>query len=306
MTGDAVARPADRHGGADQGTGRELRESELSPLGLKTRVFERGPTGAEEAVVLLHGHPGSAEDWHLLMARLPDSVRAVAFDLPGFGKAEAPKEWDYSAGTYATYFAAAFSELGIERAHLVMHDLGGVGVMWGAAYPRSFASAVLIDTGILLDFRWHPVARLYRTWPVGELMTALTNRTGFRAVMRLYNPQPRKLGAEVVDRWWRDYDLRTRRAALGFYRAAPPEAMQRLVAPLRRLDRPALVVWGAHDPAVPVVQAERQRESFPSAEVVVFEDSGHWPYLDDPERAAAVIVPFLEREQAREEAPARA
>jgi pimeloyl-ACP methyl ester carboxylesterase len=274
----------------------ELREGELSPLGLRTRVFERGPTEAEEAIVLLHGHPGSAEDWQSLMPRLPDSARAVAFDLPGYGKAEKPKEWDYSAGTYATYFAAAFSELGIKRAHLVMHDLGGVGVMWGAAHPQSFASAVLIDTGILLDFRWHPVARLYRTWPIGELMTALTNRTGFRAVMRLYNPQPRKLPRAIVDRWWQDYELQTRRAALGFYRAAPPEVMERLVEPLRRLDRPALVVWGAHDPAVPVEQAERQRQSFPSAEVVAFKDSGHWPYLDDPKRAAAVIVPFLERQ----------
>jgi pimeloyl-ACP methyl ester carboxylesterase len=283
----------------------ELRQRELTALGLRTRVFERGPAEAEEAVVLLHGHPGSAEDWHSLMGRLPDSARSVAFDLPGFGKAEKPKEWDYSAGTYATYFAAAFWELGIKRAHLVMHDLGGVGVMWGAAYPESFASAVLIDTGILLDFRWHPVARLYRTWPLAEAMTALTNRAGFRAVMKLYNPQPRKLPPEIVDRWWQDYELRTRRAALGFYRAAPPEVMQRLVEPLRRLDRPALVVWGAHDPAVPVEQAERQRQSFPSAEVVVFEDSGHWPYLDDPERAAEVIVPFLERHLSLEGAAAR-
>jgi pimeloyl-ACP methyl ester carboxylesterase len=45
---------------------------------------------------------------------------------------------------------------------------------------------------------------------------------------------------------------------------------------------------------VPVEQAERQRQSFPSAEVVILEESGHWPHLDDPEGAAAAIVPFLE------------
>jgi pimeloyl-ACP methyl ester carboxylesterase len=273
-----------------------MRERELTALGLRTRLFEAGPSEAETAVVFLHGHPGSAEDWHALMPRLPSSARAVAFDLPGFGKADKPKEWDYSAGTFATFLAAAFSELGIRRAHLVMHDLGGIGVAWGAAHPEAFASAVIIDTGILLDFRWHPVARLYRTRPIGEVMTALTNRPGFRFVMRLYNPQPRKLPAEVVDRWWQDYDLRTRRAALGFYRATPPVSMERLVEPLRKLDVPALVVWGAHDPAVPLEQADRQRESFPSAEVVVLEDSGHWPYLDDPDGAAEAILPFLERQ----------
>jgi hypothetical protein len=41
-----------------------------------------------------------------------------------------------------------------------------------------------------------------------------------------------------------------------------------------------------------------RRQSFPSAEVVVFEDSGHWPFLDDPERAAQLIVPFLRRQVA--------
>jgi pimeloyl-ACP methyl ester carboxylesterase len=274
----------------------EFRESELMAFELRTRVLEVGPPQAEEAVVFLHGHPGSAEDWRALLDRVAPFGRGVAFDLPGFGKAEKPMDLDYSAGTYATYIDLALHELGINRAHLVMHDLGGVGVVWGATHPEAFASAVLIDTGILLDFRWHPIGRLYRTRPAGELMTALTIRPAFRAVMRLYNRQPRKLPSSVVDRWWEDYDLSSRRAALRFYRATPPLVMERLVEPLRRLDVPALVVWGAHDPAVPVEQAERQRESFPSAEIVVLEDSGHWPYLDDPDGSASVIIPFLERQ----------
>ncbi len=109
----------------------------------------------------------------------------MAFDLPGFGVAEKARDLDYSAGTFATFIDLALRELGIRRAHLVMHDLGGVGVVWGVTHPEAFASAVLIDTGILLDFRWHPVARLYRSRPIGDLMTALTTRAAFRAVMRL-------------------------------------------------------------------------------------------------------------------------
>jgi pimeloyl-ACP methyl ester carboxylesterase len=62
------------------------------------------------------------------------------------------------------------------------------------------------------------------------------------------------------------------------------------------LDRPALVLWGRHDRACPVEQAELQRRSFPRAEVAVLEDSGHWPFIDDPDGAAAHIIPFLERQ----------
>jgi pimeloyl-ACP methyl ester carboxylesterase len=89
------------------------------------------------------------------------------------------------------------------------------------------------------------------------------------------------------------YDRGTRRAAMRFYRATPAEVMGALTSVLRPLNRPALVLWGANDPFVPVEQADRQRVSFPSAKVVVLADSGHWPHIDDPESAARVIAPFL-------------
>jgi pimeloyl-ACP methyl ester carboxylesterase len=285
---------------ARDSAGAEVTSRPIAVLGgLRTRVLEAGPAEDEEAVVFLHGHPGSAEDWTDLLSRAGSFARAVALDLPGFGEAEKlrpGKAWDYSAGSYTVFLAAALRELEIRRAHLVMHDLGGIGLLWGVIDPDAFASAVIIDTGVLIGFRWHPAARLYRAPVVGELMALLTNRRGFRAVLRLYNPQPRELPAHFVERWYDRYELNSRLAALNFYRATPAPAFERLREPLRRLDRPALVVWGRHDPAVPVEQAERQRESFPSAEVVVFEDSGHWPYLDDPERAAEAIVPFLRRQ----------
>jgi pimeloyl-ACP methyl ester carboxylesterase len=268
---------------------------ELRALGLRVPVLQGGPAGADEAVVFLHGSPGSSHDWDDLLPRVAAFARVVAFDFPGYGGADRPADWDYSPGGYATFIAAALAELGIERAHLVMHDLGGVGALWAAAHPESFASAVVIDTGVFIGFRWHGFARLTRAPVLGEAMAASTTRLGFRTVMKHYNPQPRKLPEEFLERWWRDYDRGTRRAGVHFYRAAPPSSIERLAPTLRQLDRPALVVWGAHDRFLPVEQAELQKKSFPSAEVVIFEDSGHWPFLDDPGRAAEVIVPFIRR-----------
>jgi pimeloyl-ACP methyl ester carboxylesterase len=82
---------------------------------------------------------------------------------------------------------------------------------------------------------------------------------------------------------------------LELYRnTADPNDLAELLAPtFRELDRPALVVWGAGDPYLPVGYAERNLEAFPSAELVILEGSGHWPWIDDPESAAGAIVPFL-------------
>lgn len=269
-----------------------VRSCRIEAVGLSTRVLEAGPAGQDEAVVMLHGSPGSADAWSDLLPRVGEFARAVAFDLPGFGEASRPAGWEYSPHAYSLFLAGVLAELGIRRAHLVMSDVGGSAVLWAVAHPEAFASAVLIDSGVLIGFRWHAVAKLHRSPVVGALMPRL-GRAGFGSVFRAAEPG---LPRAVVREWRRGWDAGTRRAMLRFYRATPASAFARLAPALRRLDRPALVLWGARDRFVPVEQAERQRESFPRARVVVFEDRGHYLHVEDPERVAAEAVPFL-REQ---------
>jgi len=66
-----------------------------------------------------------------------------------------------------------------------------------------------------------------------------------------------------------------------------------LARALRPLDRPALVIWGSHDRYLPLWLAERQREAFPSASVVVLADSGHFPFADDPAGVQNALLPFV-------------
>ena len=114
-----------------------------------------------------------------------------------------------------------------------------------------------------------------------------TNRGGRR-------PLPR----EFTDRLYSHNDRGQRRAVLQLYRATnnPNKLRELTAAQFRELDRPALVVWGRHDPFLPVDQAEANRDGFPRAQIAILEDSGHFPFADDPEGTARVVVPFL-REQ---------
>ena len=74
---------------------------------------------------------------------------------------------------------------------------------------------------------------------------------------------------------------------------------ERLSPLLRELDRPALVIWGRRDRFVPYEHAEQQRLTFPSARVEVFDDSFHYPHLDDVERTRGLVIPFLREQLAR-------
>jgi menaquinone-9 beta-reductase len=262
--------------------------------GLTVPVSSVGDPESTEAVVFVHGNPGSRRDWDDLLTRVAPLSRALALDMPGFGHADKPESFDYTVAGYGRFLGVALDQLAVERAHLVLHDFGGPwGLEWAAGNPDRLASVVLINTGVLINYRWHYLARIWRTPIAGEAFQATTTRSGLRTALRHGNP--RGLPRAFVDRMYDDMDAGTTRAILSLYRATgdPGAVGRRQADALRPLDRPALVVWGAHDPYIPVAMAERQREAFPSAEVAILDDSGHWPFADDPEAVGRLVEPFL-------------
>jgi pimeloyl-ACP methyl ester carboxylesterase/flavin-dependent dehydrogenase len=262
--------------------------------GISTPLSAAGDPDRSEAIVFVHGNPGSRRDWDDLLARVGPFARALAFDMPGFGRADKPEDFDYTVEGYARFLDSALDQVGVDQAHLVLHDFGGPwGLEWASQHPGRFASAVLINTGALIDYRWHYLARIWRTSVVGEAFQATTTRSGLR--MALKHGNPRGLPRAFTDRMYDDADAGTRRAVLRLYRATddPATMGRRQAAQLKPLNRPALVVWGAHDPYIPVSMAERQREAFPGAELVILDGSGHWPFADDPDAVGRPVEEFL-------------
>lgn len=271
-----------------------VRSGEIVVAGLRSPTIEAGSPGAREAVVFVHGNPGSRLDWYDLVARVGTFARAVAFDAPGFGRADKPRSFDATVPGYASFIGDALGELGIDRAHLVLHDFGGAwGLAWAATHPDAFASVVIVNAPPVSGYSWYLLAKVWRTPVAGELLHWTLTPPTFRWLTRRGNPKG--LPAEAVERMRRDYDRGTQRTVLRLYRSTDAEHM--VPAPpslFASLDRPALVVWGSHDVYIPNRFAEQHRESFPSARVAYLPQSGHFPILDDPEGVAAQVVPFLQ------------
>ncbi|HEU5062312.1 MAG TPA: alpha/beta hydrolase [Solirubrobacterales bacterium] len=274
-----------------------VERSSLLAGGTRTRLVQAGPAESPEAVVFVHGNPGSADDWERLVAAAAGTgMRAVAFDLPDFGETVAPLDFEHTVFDYAGFVGEALSELGIERVHLVIHDFGGpIGLVWAMAHPDALASVTLIDTGLLPGYRWHVLARVWRAPLAGEALQAAASRPFFRFLVN--QKEPRGLPREFVERMYDQYDRRTRRAVLKLYRATPDPgaASESLIGLFRPRDLPALVIWGEDDAYLPSDFAVRQREAFPSADVHVLPASGHWPFADAPETVERLLVEFLEQ-----------
>ncbi|MFT3866451.1 MAG: alpha/beta hydrolase [Solirubrobacterales bacterium] len=274
------------------------RRRRFEAAGTSSRLVEAGPPEASTAVVFLHGNPGSCDDWEPLIGAIgATGRRALAFDLPDFGETAAPAGFEHTVPGYAAFVEAALAALGVERLDLVLHDFGGpIGLAWTATDADRLDSLTLIDTGVLPGYKWHRLARIWRTPVLGELFQAIITRRAFRA--NINRTEPRGLPDAFVDAMYDHYDRRTKRAVLKLYRTtdAPGSPDPGLVAALRERDPPALVIWGGGDPYLPRSYAERQKEFLPRAEVNVLPHSGHWPFADDPAEVERLLLAFLARE----------
>lgn len=280
---------------SERTTETRVERSSLLAGGTRTRLVQAGPAEASEAVVFIHGNPGSADDWVGLAGTAAKvGKRAVAFDLPDFGETVAPDGFEHDIPGYAGFVDQALTELEVERAHLVLHDFGGpIGLYWAAAHADALASITLIDTGVLPGYRWHSLARVWRTPVLGELFQATATRPAFRFLLN--RNEPRGLPRDFVEAMYDHYDRRTRKAVLKLYRATddPGGMSEALVQLFAEREIPALVIWGEQDAYLPSSYAERQREAFPAAEVHVLPASGHWPFADAPDTVERIFTDFL-------------
>lgn len=249
-----------------------------------------------EAVVFVHGNPGSGSDWSSLLPEVAKFSRAIAPDMPGFGQSAKPQDFNYTIEGYATHLDSILKELAVDRAHLVLHDFGGPwGLAWAAMNPTKVASLSLVNVGVLKGYSWHYLAKIWRTPLVGEFMMATTTRPGFSMLLKHGNP--RGLPKSYLDEMYDNFDKGTKRAVLRLYRATSElgEAADFLHSTLAPLNLPTLVVWGKCDPYIPYRFAQQQKDTFPSAEIHYMEDSGHWPFVDNPADFDAIVLPYLQR-----------
>jgi pimeloyl-ACP methyl ester carboxylesterase len=125
---------------------------------------------------------------------------------------------------------------------------------------------------------------------LGEVVMGLTTRWTLKLLSREANATPGPLPDHLLDSAVAHFDQGTQRAILRLYRSAPADVLAAAGRDLGRLECPALVVWGARDPYIPVAMAHAYGEALPHATVRVVEDAGHWPWLDRPELVGEIAA----------------
>jgi pimeloyl-ACP methyl ester carboxylesterase len=276
-----------------------MKMQHLSIHGHRVAVYTAG-TGP--VVLLVHGMAGSSATWRHVVPALAQCFTVVAPDLLGHGESGKPRRSEYSLGAHANVLRDLLNVLGHERATFVGQSLGG-GVAMQLAYqfPERCERLVLVGSGGLGQ-EVNVILRAL-TFPGAEFVFPLLCAPQLRNVGNAVASWLRGAGlraAPAVEEIWRSYaslaEADTRRA---FFRTLHSviDLRGQAVAATDRLyltsQVPTLVVWGARDPIIPVSHAIAAHEAMPGSRLVIFDEVGHFPHCEDPERFVEVLVDFI-------------
>ena len=233
-------------------------------------VAWRSARGGDPPILSLHGVPDSSELWTPFLER----AGGIAPDLPGFGRSAKRGDLDYSIAGYADWLERFCDHVGLDRIRLAVHDWGAVGLAFAQRAPERIERLVAIDAvPFLPGYRWHPIARVWRTPVAGEIAMGLA----IGPIVRRLLPDGR---AEPV---LEHFDPGTQRAILRLYRSSPPEVLAAAGRDLGAIAAPALVLHGARDRYIPARFADGPVAALGDGRAEHVEGAGHWPWLDRPE-----------------------
>lgn len=270
------------------------------------RAYRIGGSGP--ALLLIHGMADNSSTFEPLFEQLARDYTVIAPDLLGHGGSDRPRA-DYSLPAFANAMRDLLLYLGIDRATLVGHSLGGgIAGQFTYQFPEMVERLVFVNTGGVTR-SVSPVLRAV-SLPLSEIAIRSLAIPGVlpaaSAALGLLGRVPAKIFVDNAE---------CARVLAGMPHAGTPRAFARtlraVVDPwgqiVTMLDRtyladsvPVLVVWGAEDPIIPVQHAHLLHAALPASRLEIFDGAGHFPFRTDPDRFVRVLRAFLtETEPAR-------
>lgn len=251
---------------------------------LSTVDVGRGP-----AVLFAHGTPTWSFEWRHALKALQATHRCIAPDHLGFGLSPRPADADYRPEAHAQRWAAFIEALQLDRYTLVAHDFGGPIALDAALdHPERLERVVLFNT----------IAWPFTDDPALARGARLADSSLFRWLYRHLNlsfvisrsawgrgPRPATLWRQYAQ-VFPDADSRERVLfALARSLAGSTPFFRSIWERRARLDKtPVHLVWGLRDRTFTPSVLQRFRDTWPHATVTTFDDAGHWPHEEEPER----------------------
>jgi proline iminopeptidase len=262
--------------------------------------------GTGPALIAHSGGPGMDARFWDDFAGIDDFVTIVEMHPRGSGLSGPAAGEDYLLPNYASDMEALRLHLGLDKPLVMGWSHGGmVAMQFASTYPDSLSKLILVDTsayfgeflsdieGAVQEFRNEPwfdksFAALKAEW-AGEYQSDEDMSRLWADEMKFYFKQ---FDARAAAYHERTKDLPVRIAPLKTFNDQEAPTMD-LRPQLQKISVPALVIVGRHDFITNVAMAEEMVKHIPRARLEIFEDSGHFALVEEPEKFYRVIKQFV-------------
>jgi pimeloyl-ACP methyl ester carboxylesterase len=269
------------------------------------RIFAVDLSGSNVPVIVLHGFPTSSWDFASAATMLKErGRRVVLFDFLGFGFSDKPHDAAYSLFEQAEIAIGIARELGIGRAHLWAHDMGTsvatelLALRERRLLPFQVASVTLMNGSIHIDMANPTLGQRLLKSPLGPAFARLSRKQVFVSQMRSVFSRSHPPSEADLDGMWNlvtREDGQLRFPAIIRYMEERVRFRRRWIGALERLDVPALIAWGELDPVARLAIGERLARETPGADLITWNDLGHYPHVEAPQRVVEGVMDFIAR-----------
>ena len=267
----------------------------IEVAGAEAHVRDEGKPDAMP-LLLIHGSLGSLHMWDGWVAELQDRYRLISVDLPGHGLTGDWPRGDFSVEAYADFIEVLADTLHLDRFAVAGHSMGGaVAWIFAATRPERVSQLILVDAaGFPREGGELPLpTRLARQRVVGDIgIYFKPERLVRRSLLEVY-ADPAMVTPERVRQFAELQRFPGNRPAT-LIRARTQEPLD--PKPLKHLDVPTLIIWGAMDRWVPIADGFRFQTAIKGSRLAIFEKLGHDPIEEDAKATAAAVAEFLPTE----------
>ena len=253
--------------------------------------------GTGEPILFIHGIPTSSFLWRNVLPALGKTHRAIAIDLPGYGKSEKRLNSSFNFFFFEDIIEGFLNNLEITKTNLVVHDFGGpVGLFWAVRHPEKVNRLVLTNTLVYPQLSWG-VKLFMLLLRIPILKNLVFNQSGIAAAMRFGVQKKERMTKDLLKHYQEPFKSKIDQQVLlksavrvsikGFY-----EIEQKLP----QLKMPVTCIYGENDRILPKVAAtmKRVQQDLPQTTLHSIPNCGHFLQEDEPEKLNELLIEFLE------------
>lgn len=264
---------------------------ELDGMNVHYRIT--GNTG--ETVVLLHGTASSLHTWEGWTSELSKYYRVVSFDMPGFGITGPEPNDVYTRERYLKFIDDVLVKLNIDSCYMAGNSFGGY-MTWSyaAKHPDKVKKIAILNSSgyprgkqpTTLGFRLQTVEWLQ------PVVANITPRWIVRKSVKMVYYDDAKITEQLVQRY---FDLLLREGNRGGLTGKMTQINYKHTDEIKLVQCPTLIMWGDDDRLVNVRDAPKFHTDIPNSELIIYENMGHVPMEEIPERTVSDFMAFLQK-----------